>query len=183
MGNPLIGIAGICDLNTISFTNEVDNFWTEISIPERLNIPDDKPDIEQIAEVNVAVKIIRKKVVVTPATDRGPNFAGKVLSGRKLIIEGKLCQTVAYAADRSSQPLHSVHFEVPFSAYIVVPKMIKVKGREKGIDSLAINYQINACLEDVFVKEIGKRQIFKNVMLLLQAVPVATDGCLDTGEA
>ncbi len=181
MDNTLISVAGICDLREISFTKGVDNFWTQISIQEHLTIPERKPDIEQITSTNVAVRIIRKKVVVTPSTDDRPNFEGKKLTGRKLIIEGEICQTVSFTADRSDQPVHSAHFAIPFSAFIVIPKKVRVKHKdcEKEVDSLHINFQINTCLEDVFVKEINERQIFSNILLLLQAVPAAASICLD----
>lgn len=177
MDNTLVTIAGLCDLRGISFTKGVDNFWTQILIQENLPITAEKPEIEQITAVNVAVRIIRKKVIVTPCTNSCPNFEGKILSGRKLVIEGELCQTITYIAARSEQPVHSARFTIPFSAFIVIPKMVTIcyKDREKEIDSLHINYQINSCLEDVFVKEINPRLLFNNVMLLLQAVPATAD--------
>lgn len=181
MDNTLVTIAGLCDLKGINFTQGVDNFWTQILIQENLPITDTKPEIEQITAVNVAVRVIRKKVIVTPCTNSCPNFEGKLLSGRKLIVEGELCQTITYIAARSEQPVHSARFTIPFSAFIVIPKMVSVsyKNREKEIDSLHINYQISACLEDVFVKEINSRLLFDNVMLLLQAVPATANVCLD----
>ncbi len=181
MDNTLIGVAGICDLGAINFRKGVDNFWTQISVQERLTIPEIKPEIEQITSTNVAVRIIRKKVVVTPSTGFCPNFEGRKLTGRKLIVEGEICQTVSFTADRCEQPVHSAHFAIPFSAFITVPKKVWVAHNncEKEIDSLHINFQVNACLEDVFFKEINNRQFFSNVMLLLQAVPAVAGICLD----
>ena len=173
MDNALVTVAGLCDLKGKNFQKGVDNYWTQISIQEHLTIPDRKPEIKQITAINVAVRIIREKVIVTPCTDSCPNFEGKLLTGRKLVIEGELCQTISYSIDCGEEPVHSVHFAVPFSAYIVIPKKVNVsyKGQEKEIDSLNINYQINACLEDVFVKQNSPRQVFDNVLLLLQAIP------------
>lgn len=181
MDNTLVTVAGISDLRGVSFTQGIDNFWTQISVQERLTIPNRKPEIEQITAVNVAVNIIRKKVIVTPCTNDVPNFEGKKLTGRKLIAEGELCLTISYTASACDQPVHSAHFLVPFSAYIVIPKMVRVgyKGEEREIDSLNINYQINPFLEDVFVQKISSRRVFANIMLLLQAVPAAANKCLD----
>lgn len=181
MDNTLVTIAGLCDLRGINFTKGVDNFWTQILIQENLPISCTAPEIEQITAVNVAVRIIRKKVIVTPCTNSCPNFEGRLLSGRKLIVEGEICQTITYIAARCEQPVHSAHFTIPFSAFIVIPKTVCVsyKGRETEIDSLHIDYEISACLEDVFVKEINPRLIFDNVLLLLQAIPATTNICLD----
>jgi len=183
MDDSLVTVAGLCDIRGINFTKGVDNFWTQISIQENLNIPDIKPEIEQITGVNVAVRIIRKKVIVTPSTDECPNFEGKLLTGRKLIVEGELCQTLSYIAARCEQPVHSARFVIPFSAFIVIPKSVRVwyKDDDQEVDSLHTTYQINTCLEDVFVKKITPREIFDNVMLLLQAVPVTANICLDEG--
>lgn len=179
MNNTLINIAGICDVCRLTLHDN--DSWTELSIPENLVLPREKPDIEQILSANVAVKIIKTKVIVTPSTEQTPNFEGKLLTGRKLIIGGELCQSITYTADFYSQPVHSVHFVVPFSAYIVIPKKIRILNEitccEKSIDSLFVNYHVKACVEDVFIQEINKRQIFKNILLFLQAVPTIT-GCV-----
>lgn len=181
MDDGLVTIAGLCDIRGIKFTKGVDNFWTQISIQENFNIPDIKPEIEQITGVNVIVKIIKEKVIVTPNTNACPNYEGKILTGRKLIVQGELCQTLSYIAARCEQPVHSARFVIPFSAFIVIPKTVQVwyKDAEQEVDSLNITYQINTCLEDVFVKKITPREVFDNVILLLQAVPVTVNACLD----
>lgn len=165
MNTDFIDVIGLCDPTTIDL--EAYNYWTQISIPENLIIPDEKPDIEQINSVKVTVEILKKKVIVTP-NDVGSdstNLEGKILTGRKLIVEGQLCQTISYTADVPEQSIHSAHFVVPFSAFIVIDLDIG------GDDPLDLNFEINACVEDVFIKSFCPRQIFKNVTLLLQAVP------------
>lgn len=181
MDDSLVTIAGLCDIRNIHFTNGVDNFWTQISVKENFAIPEVKPEIEQITGVNVAVRIIKEKVIVTPGTNACPNYEGKLLTGRKLIIQGELCQTLSYVAACSEQPVHSARFISPFSAFIVIPKTVRVwyKDEEQAIDSLQITYQINACLEDVFVKLVTPREVADSVMLLLQAVPATVNVCLD----
>lgn len=165
-----IDIIGLCDPTIIDYNFTDYPYWTQISIPENLIIPSHKPDIEQINSVNISVNILRKKVIVTPVST-GANQEGKILTGRKIIIEGELCQTIQYTADVPEQSVHSAHFIVPFSAFIVVPNKIK------GVDTLNINFDINPCVEDVFVKAFSNREIFKNVTLFLQAVPTASEEC------
>jgi hypothetical protein len=47
------------------------------------------------------------------------------------------------------------------------------------VDTLEINFQINPCIEDIFVESYCGRRIFKNVTLLLQAIPAAVVACSD----
>lgn len=178
-----IDIAGLCDIN--AFDLNLNPYWTEISIPETLIIPSQKPSIEQINSVNISANIVKSKVIVTPRCPEAdsvfiPNYEGRIVTGRKLIVEGQLCQTVTYTADLPAQTVHSVHFVVPFSAYIVIPKYITI-GEETDIDTLGVNFQVNVCVEDLFIKEFLDRCIFKNVTLLLQAVPAPAVGaqCLN----
>ena len=173
----VIDISGLCNINSLNLAAP-NNVWTEIIVAESLVIPIEKPDIEQINAVNISTNIVRQKVVVTPTSPKDaagnliPNFEGKTLTGRKLIVEGELCQTVTYTANVCSQTVHSAHFVVPFSAYLVIPG-----ANSAGIDSLKLNFQVNACIEDVFIKEFSPRHIFKNVILLLQAVPAPFGFC------
>ena len=162
----IIDINGLCDPTSLDLTTNP--YWTQISIPETLIIPEQKPDIEQINSVNVSAEIIRQKVIVTP-TSAVRNVEGKLVSGRKLIVEGNICQNVSYTALVPDQSVHTAHFVVPFSAYIVIPVTITVGG--VTVDTLEVNFQVNTCIEDVFIKSFCARQIFKNVTLLLQAVP------------
>ncbi|MCF8010376.1 MAG: DUF3794 domain-containing protein [Clostridiales bacterium] len=166
INNEIVEVAGLCDPD--SFNLDDNNYWTQISIPETVIIPDEKPDIEQINSINVNADIIRKKVIVTP-TSSEPNWEDKSLTGRKLIVEGELKQTVHYTAELPEQSVHSAHFAIPFSAFIVIPLEIN------GTDTLDVNFQVNVCIEDVFIRDICDRQIFKNITLLLQAVPAPED--------
>lgn len=181
VNNDEIEVRGLCNPDLVDFDLDSYPYWTQISIPEDLLVPSEKPDIEDLTSININVEIIRKKVIVTPtaggegADPLVPNYEGKIVTGRKLIIEGLLCQTVTYIAAVEEQSLHSIQYSVPFSAFIVIPKEIG----EPPIDTKNINFDINTCIEDVFVKDFSPRELFKNVTLLLQAIPVQSDECLN----
>ena len=79
--------------------------WTEFYLPEIVDIPIQKPDMEGIVEVHSCVEIISQRVIKTPVVmgytdDAGNSIAGEDipnaectnLTGRKLIIEGFLKQ-------------------------------------------------------------------------------------------
>ena len=174
IANDIIDINGICDPTTIDI--DTYPYWTQTSVTETLVIPEQKPDIEQINSINASVEVIRTKVIVTP-TSVGANEEGKIITGRKLIVEGNVVQSVSYTALEPAQSMHSAHFAVPFSAYIVIPETILIDGVD--VDTLYINFQVNSCIEDIFVESFCTRYIFKNVTLFLQAVPAAIVACSD----
>lgn len=175
----LVDISGLC--NPTDVTNVISQYpyWLQMNIPEKLTIPDQKPDIEQINSLSISVDIMRSEVIkvpVSPLDDNGDltsNLEGKVTTGRKLIIEGQLCQKIEYTANEAEQSIHSAHFYVPFSSYIIVPKEITFTNGATTtvVDSLNVNFQVNACIEDVAIKLLDLRTILKQVTLLLYAVP------------
>ncbi len=128
--------------------------FKQLSVQEVLEIPVMKPDIEEILDIAVKFEIILTKVKPTPI---GESYEGQVLTGWKLIVEGKLKQIVEYIAAKPSQPIHAAHFEVPFSTFLILPEdynqePLKVKGS----------------IEDVFYTLQDNRTIFKNVTLLVE---------------
>lgn len=183
--NQLIDMIGLCvPGNTTQVIREYP-YWKQMHISESLQIPEQKPDIEQINSVDVSVSILRAQVIKTPRSydDTAavpvaqPNLEGRLLSGRKLIVEGQLCQKVVYTALELSQPLHSAHFYVPFSSFIVVPDTIVFQNQDGTTttqDSLDVSFDVNACVEDIAACALDKRSILKQVTLLLYAVPQRT---------
>ena len=67
-------------------------------------------------------------------------------------------QKIVYTADEPRQSVHSADFCIPFSAYIVVDPLLDPTK----------DYCVDVCVEDVFVKALNKREIFKNVTLFLK---------------
>ncbi|MBN8193283.1 DUF3794 domain-containing protein [Bacillus sp. NTK074B] len=166
--NHAVQIIGLCNPDTIVFENETDNNnFTEISIPEVLTVPYQKPDIETIDKVFVQVKILSKRVIETPSSGGLENEEGTILTGYKLIVEGVLKQKVVYTALNEVQSVHSAHFNVPFSTFIVLP----------ATATLEDHYCIESCVEDVFVKALNPREIFKNVTLFLRAKLLPENPC------
>lgn len=160
-------IKGICSeekINSIlANANNADPdtiIWTEIFIPEILNIPNCKPDIEQILSLTSKVDIICQKVIKTPKTASGvENYEGLKLTGRKLIVEAILRQRVTYVSATECQSVHSAHFDVPLSLFIVVPQDTEVTDK----------FRLTTCIEDIFVCALNPRQIFKNTTLFIKA--------------
>lgn len=156
--NQSVEIVGLCDTNKFVIDTTA-RAWTEISIPKVLKIPCQKPEIESIEKVLENVKIISKRIVDTPpVTGTVANSEGTNLTGKKLVVEGILEQKIVYTADEPTQSVHSADFSIPFSAFIVVAPLAANQ-----------DYCVDTCVEDVFVKALNEREIFKNVTLLLSA--------------
>ncbi len=160
--NGAIEIVGLCDPDKIIMSEPpAKDSWTQLSIPEILTIPPQKPSIESIDKVFIDVQIISRRVVKIPAPDpvTTENEEGTLLTGWKLVIEGLLCQKVVYTGDVAQQTVHSAHFKVPFSAFIMLPAATLATDK----------FCVVPCVEDVFIKAINSRQVFKNVTLFLKA--------------
>ncbi|MGL4913857.1 MAG: DUF3794 domain-containing protein [Romboutsia sp.] len=128
-----------------------------------------------------------------------PNEEGTCLTGRKLIVEGNLIQKIVYTAEVAVQSVHSAHYEIPFSAFIIPytkvdgdpksytvidptdPTKTKVivgyKADELVID-LCEDLCVDAFIEDVYITAMDCRTMFKNVTLFLRAKPVPQCGIL-----
>lgn len=128
------------------------------------------------------------------------NAEGTCLSGRKIIIEGILKQKVVYTAEVETQSVHSAHYEIPFSAFIIpyanfegltyeegiqvydpanptTPKIIngfRVAANQQIIPNLCEEFNVDTYIEDVFIYAMNPRTIFKNVTVFLRARATAT---------
>ena len=124
------------------------------------------------------------------------NAEGTSLSGRKLIVEGILKQKVVYTAEVGVQSVHSAHYEIPFITFLIVyPKFdgleyqegLEVYDPETG-ESKTINgytfdetqditvdlneeFNVETCIEDIFIYSLDPRTIFKNATIFLKAKP------------
>lgn len=124
------------------------------------------------------------------------NAEGTCLSGRKLIIEGDINQKIVYTGLVREQSVHSAHYTMPFSAFIIpyasfdgltyqqnVPA-IDADGNPVIISGFAFNpgdpivpnlceeFSVKSITEDVFACALDERTVFKNVTLFLYAKPV-----------
>lgn len=149
--------------------------WTEFFLPEIVDIPVQKPDIEGVVEIQSCVEIISQRVVKTPvvngytdingvyrAGESIPNSECTNLTGRKLVIEGLLKQKVIYTALVSEQSLHSANFIVPFSTFIIVEKDTP----------LSQKFKIVPYIEDIYACKLSERSVFKNTTIFIKASKV-----------
>ncbi|GFP74495.1 beta strand repeat-containing protein [Clostridium fungisolvens] len=130
--------------------------FKQLSVDENLTIPFQKPNVEDILNTIVDVEIVTTRVIETVA---GTSEEGQILTGHKLLIEGRLHQKIEYIAAEPTQTVHNAEFSVPFSSFIILP--------EDFVEDSVVN--VVPYVEDVYVKLIDCRTIFKNVTLRLEA--------------
>jgi len=124
------------------------------------------------------------------------NAEGTCLTGRKLIIEGVLKQKIVYTAELADQSVHSAHFEVPFIAFIIPyasfegltgPETLTVYDAEidsckeiagyrydpavEIVPDLNEEFEVKACIEDIYVNALEPKKVFKNVTAFFSAKP------------
>jgi hypothetical protein len=131
--------------------------FKQLTVQENITIPSVKPDVEQLLRVIANVEIIATRVIKTPVST---SQEGQVLTGYKLLIEGELNQKIEYVADEPTQSVHAAHFNVPFSTFIILPADFR-----EGSLVTVVPY-----IEDIYIQQLDKRNLFKNVVLFLNAV-------------
>lgn len=140
-------------------------YFSQISSREIITIPDYMPDIEKIVSVIIDPKIISVRAISTMV---GESEEGQYLSGCKLVVEIELKQKILYAADTKSQSIHVVENTILQSAYIIVPKDIEGTEMKKLLKEHRFNVKIY--IEDIVIKRMDARKIFKNIFLLLEGI-------------
>lgn len=145
--------------------------WTEFFLPEIVDIPVQKPDMEGVLEVHSCIDIISQRVIKTPVVtgytasgvsvlgENIPNSESTNLTGRKLIIEGLLKQKVIYTAAVDEQSIHSASFVIPFSTFIIIEKNTP----------LSQKFRITPYIEDIFACRLSERSVFKNTTIFIKA--------------
>ncbi|GAB6098299.1 hypothetical protein JCM16358_01780 [Halanaerocella petrolearia] len=112
---------------------------------ETLLIPDQKPDIEQLAKILIKPKITNKKIIQAP-------------EGPKVIVQGLIIEKKFYVADTPQQSVHAAEFSFPFCNFIKLPPKTKV-------DDLKIR------VEDVILQLVNRRKISQCILTCLCVVP------------
>lgn len=130
--------------------------FKQFSVQETLTIPCVKPEIEQIIKVMCEIVVTSSRVIRTP---KATSAEGQVLTGFKLIVEGELRQKIEYVAEEPTQSVHAAHFNIPFSSFIILPCDY----------TMGVPLTVTGYIEDIYAQQLDRRNIFKNVTILLVA--------------
>ncbi|WP_461204779.1 TolB family protein [Clostridium sp. DL1XJH146] len=145
------------------FGNKKRLLFKQFVCEEKLEIPSQKPDVEEIISVIVNPEIVSLRVINTP---KGTSYEGQYLSGKKVSIEIKLMQKIMYISKEVDQSVHVVENECYKSTYIVISDLIYGSKVEDLIKLEYITPKIT--LEGVFTEKIDDRTIYKNITLFIE---------------
>lgn len=129
--------------------------FKQLTIDKFFPIPVQKPDIEEVDDVVVEIKIDDSYIVNTV---QKVSNEGQQLSGYKLIIHGNIKMSIEYTALLPDQPMHSAHCVTPFSTFIILP--MDYDGGEVDVSTI---------LEDVDIDMINRRGVDVGIVFLVIA--------------
>lgn len=157
-----VQIIGIADPTEFPVIGE-NTRYTQFSVLERLEIPEVKPDVEQINTLLIDARVTNARTIFTPV-------------GVKVVIEGVLRQKVIYTALVEEQSVHSAHFEHPFCTFIDIPLDIPAGVTVPAyLASLGLSINdildspVNVIIEDVEIQLLDPRTVSKCVILFAYA--------------
>ncbi|MEG0706317.1 MAG: DUF3794 domain-containing protein [Cellulosilyticaceae bacterium] len=141
------------------------NQFKQMSIESYLAIPTAKPDIEAISSTSATIDILATHVIATPVSK---NIEGQQLTGYKAIVKGILHLVIVYTALDADQSVHSAHYSIPFSTFVILP----------------FNYQVGSKLEstgeveDIYYNAVDTRNFFVNITTLINLKALGCLTCL-----
>ncbi|MGG5462105.1 DUF7507 domain-containing protein [Clostridium sp. B9] len=121
-----------------------------------LEIPDEKPDIESLSDLDINIVFSGYEVFDSPV---GVSNSKQSLSGKKMSVSGKVCLKIIYVANEEAQSVHSAHYEMPICSYIVLPEL------EDYDCSINLSYEI----EDFYFKKISDRKFFYSITYIVES--------------
>lgn len=139
----------------VSISTNISTF-KQLIVDGEICIQDKDVKVEEVENVNSSVEIIEYHVIKTVL---GKSNEGQILTGYKVIIEGKLNQVIEYTAKGCSQSVHSIYCKEPFSTWIVLPYDFSSGNK------LEIDYSV----EDSYCKVLKERLLYNSTTILLKA--------------
>lgn len=147
-----------CKLNEhesgIFFIN-ISNF-KQINFENYLNISERNYEMKDINKIEANLEISNSHVI---KTIKEKSFEGQNLSGYKLIINGKINETIEYTALNEDEGVYSESFSYPFGTYIILSDEYEI-GRKIELDSE---------IEDINYKLINEKCFYQNILVLISA--------------
>ncbi|WP_066634270.1 DUF3794 and LysM peptidoglycan-binding domain-containing protein [Desulfolucanica intricata] len=100
------------------------NAKKQIIVSESFKIPREKPDVQEVIDIDTEVTILNKKIIKD-----------------KVVFDGEVDLSILYVAMKPEMPVHDLHKVIKFSDFVEVP------GAEKDM-----NVEIKAVVENVNVE-------------------------------
>ncbi|ADL13017.1 SPOCS domain-containing protein [Acetohalobium arabaticum] len=129
-------------------------YFKEIFVSDTFKIPEEKPDKEQIVNVNTSVDLVDVQTIEVELPD------GE--TGEKVFTAGNIYLDVQYSSTRETQTVHFVRYQLPFQTYIVTDCGDLITEGE-----LPDDYVVHVCIEKMLEEQIDERTINFELLLLV----------------
>ncbi|MBF8984564.1 PD40 domain-containing protein [Lutibacter sp. B2] len=148
---------------------EKSKYFSLKSFEEVITLPEDMPDMKEIVSVMIEPEIISQKTI---DSIKGLSSEGQYLSGKKIVLHVKLKQKILYAADIAKKTIHTIQNENFQSIYISIPLLMEGTDPKELLKFEYLKTEIYT--QDIIMKKINNRSIFKNVILLIDTFLIPT---------
>ncbi|MGL4849982.1 MAG: hypothetical protein ACRC28_13860 [Clostridium sp.] len=135
----------------------VSTSFQQLTIDGVCKFPCNMPRIEDIVNVTGSIQIINKYVIDTV---RGYSPENKRITGHKLVVNGKIFESIEFIAQEPTQSTHYQSNVEKFSTFIVLPHDYE----------LGSNVDVCYEIEDIHFEQIGEKEVFISVTLMLDAI-------------
>ncbi|WP_366924162.1 DUF3794 domain-containing protein [Metallumcola ferriviriculae] len=128
--------------------------FTQIFVSETFEIPEQKPDAEQIilAEHNITLEDVQLVKFTDPAGNEW----------EKVFVAGNIYKLVQYSAAVPEQTVHFVKFQLPFQTILVDDC-----GNPFPLGTIPTDYVVHVCVEKQIVTLLDERHILVEVLLMV----------------
>lgn len=135
----------------------------QLIIEDVIKIPPEKPEVEQINDVLVDIKVEDLNLVYVK--DKRCNQLTI-----KAIVKGNINEKIVYTADLEEQSIHSAYFNHHFQSFVIFDFDLKVK--DLCLDNLDFDFYSKyldtyICIEDITIRKVKQKKFIKYITLLI----------------
>ena len=153
------------ELSKYRKANINERYFTQIVTRQRINIPVEKPDIQQVNTTIINPEIISMKVINTL---RGRSKEGQNLTGKKIVAALKINRKILYTGDIASQSIHGMEEQQYINISVAVPEQIEGTPIETLLRNKCLQPKIT--VEDVFTIKINERMMDTSIIACLEFI-------------
>lgn len=139
-------------------------YFKEIFVSDTVKIPEQKPDKDQIVNVEKTIEFVDVQTVeITLPLEPGQTEPGV---GNKIFVAGNIYLDVQYVSTRETQTVHFARFQLPFQTIILSDcgNLINPDDTIFGPDN---SYVVHVCVEKINEEQLDERTINFEVLLLV----------------
>ena len=138
--------------------DRIAEFFNQIAVSDTVQIPEEKPDKEQI--VNIATSVSMTDVQTVEVELPNDNME---VDGKKIFASGDVFLDVQYSSETEEQTVHFVRYQLPFQTIILTDcdNLIPADHPIFGPD----DYVVHVCVEKLADNQIDERTITFELLL------------------